>query len=163
MLAKTAQLWAFGALKVPLIFFLRPRVVELSPERVALKLRLSRRSRNQLGTMYFGALMSGADMVPGILAVTLGRRLHKAVSFAFKDCQARFLKRARGDVTFVCEDGAAIEQALRTSSSSHTRQEVQARVKALVGPEERREQVADFTLTFSVKAVEQEGRHASRH
>ena len=153
MLAKTAQLWAFGALKVPLIFFLRPRVVELSPERVALRIRLGRRSRNQAGSMYFGALMSGADMVPGILAVTLGRRLHKAVSFAFKDCQVRFLQRASGDVTFVCEDGQLIEQAIRDSAESKGRQEVHAKVRALVGPEERRTQVADFTLTLSLKAM----------
>lgn len=153
MLAKTAQLWAFGALKVPLIFFLRPRVVELSPERAALRIRLSRRSRNQAGSMYFGALMSGADMVPGILAVTLGRRLHKAVSFAFKGCQAHFLRRASGDVTFVCEDGQSIEQAILASVGSQTRQEVQARVRALAGPAERQEQVAGFTLTLSVKAV----------
>lgn len=152
MFSETAQLWAFGAVKVPLIFFLRPRMVELSPERAALRLRLSRRSRNQAGSMYFGALMSGADMVPGILATVVGRKLKKGVSFAFKDCQAHFLKRADDDVTFVCEDAAPIEQAIVASAESGTRQNVQVKVAALCGSDERREQVADFTLTLSLKA-----------
>jgi acyl-coenzyme A thioesterase PaaI-like protein len=149
MLAKTAQLWAFGVLKAPLIFFLRPRMVELSPERAALKLRLSRRTKNQGGSMYFGALMSGADMVPGILATAIGHRLHREVSFAVKDCQARFLRRAGGDVTFVCEDAGEIERAIITSVETSARQSVPVKVAATVGLE----RVADFALTFSLKAA----------
>ena len=77
----TAQLWAFGALKIPLMFYLRPRILALSETSVALEVRLRRRTRNHRGTMYFGALATGAELVPGIFCNTLGRRLGRSVSF----------------------------------------------------------------------------------
>jgi hypothetical protein len=152
MLKETAELWAFGAAKVPLILFLRPRVVQVSMERVVLTIPLSRRTKNHLGSMYFGALSTGADMVPGIMAVTLGRKLKKKVAFALKEFEARFRKKAEQDVTFACSDMAVVERAIQASSESNERRDARVRVTATIANGRGEEEVATFDMVLSVRA-----------
>ncbi|MHA0112018.1 hypothetical protein ACXYUI_33930, partial [Klebsiella pneumoniae] len=52
----TVYLRFFGLRKIPLILYLRPSIVEWSEARLVLKIPLRRRTKNQLGSMYFGAL-----------------------------------------------------------------------------------------------------------
>jgi acyl-coenzyme A thioesterase PaaI-like protein len=110
LLRETIFLRAFSFLKIPLIAYLRPRVIELSGRRIEVKLPLNRRSKNHLNAMYFGALSIGADCAGGLLAMKLIREKKVKISLVFKDFQASFLKRAEGDVHFVCEQGQEIRQ-----------------------------------------------------
>ena len=57
----------------------------------ALRIRipLGWRTRNHLGSMYFGALATGADLV-GAPGHGEGRARRKKVHFAFKDVQGSF-------------------------------------------------------------------------
>src|SRR5262245_29826808 len=59
--------WTF--LRVPMAFFLSPSVVEASARRVVIRIPLTWRSKNHLGSMYFGALCVGADLAGGLLAL----------------------------------------------------------------------------------------------
>lgn len=152
MLGKTLELWLFGALKVPMIFYLRPRVEELGDERAIVRVPLSRRARNHLGSMYFGALTTAADMVPGMMAVTLGRKHGRRVSFAFRDCEVQFTRRALGDVRFLCGDAKALEDAILESIQDRERKQVRMRVSATCRGKGRDEQVAEFAMTLSVRA-----------
>jgi acyl-coenzyme A thioesterase PaaI-like protein len=47
----TAQLRLFGLTKIPLLFFIRPSVVEIGERRVVVRVRLRRRTKNHLGSM----------------------------------------------------------------------------------------------------------------
>ena len=51
----TLILRLFGLRQVFLIWWLAPRVLQLDSERTEIVLPLNRRSRNHLGSMYFGA------------------------------------------------------------------------------------------------------------
>ena len=61
----------FGFTKVPLIFYCKPKVVDISSDSVTLKIPLLRRNRNHVGSMYIGALAIGADLSSAILALNL--------------------------------------------------------------------------------------------
>src|SRR3990167_2446880 len=105
----TLRLWLFGLVKVPMIFWVRPKVIVLDQHKAEVKIPLCRRTKNHLGSMYFGALCVGADLAGGIQLVRiLGTKINK-VSFVFKDFQAEFLKRPEADVHFCSEAGALIE------------------------------------------------------
>ena len=52
----------FGLLKAPLIWLCRPKVIEHTDEKIEMAIRLRRRTKNHLGSMYFGALAVGADV-----------------------------------------------------------------------------------------------------
>jgi len=62
--------------------------------------------------MYFGVLAVGADVTGGFLAMRYIQASTSKIALIFKDFKAEFLKRAEGDVHFVCEDGIAIQNSV---------------------------------------------------
>jgi acyl-coenzyme A thioesterase PaaI-like protein len=146
----TLYLRGFGLSKIPLLFFLRPSVVAWSEERVVIKIPLRRRSKNHLGSMYFAALAAGADLAIGFLAMEKIRRSGHKVSLIFKNMQADFLKRAEGDVHFICEDGVLVTALVDKAVETGERVELAVPCLAVcpaLGPDP----VARFTLTLSLK------------
>jgi acyl-coenzyme A thioesterase PaaI-like protein len=154
---ETLKLRTFGFLKIPVLFFVSPTVVELDDYRCVVKIPLTRRSKNHLGSMYFGVLAAGADCAGGLMAMKLideapsrGRNRGK-INLIFKDFKAEFLKRAEGDVLFTCEDGLAIRQLVERVSASDERESMPVQVTATVPSKLGNEPVARFTLTLSLK------------
>ncbi len=146
----TLALRLFGLAKVPMLLYAGASIAELSPERTVVRIPLRRRTRNHLGSMYFGALCVGADCAAGALAMHLMRRHPERISLVFKDFSAEFLKRAEGDVHFCCADGEKIAQLVAAAAASDERVERQLDVVATV-PALGDEAVARFRLTLSLK------------
>lgn len=152
LLRETAFLRAFGMLKIPMIFFLSPTVVELGERRTVVRVPLTFRSRNHLGSMYFGALCTGADCAGGLLAMRYIRESGNRLSLVFKDFKAEFLKRPTTDVHFVCEDGRKVAALVRKAAATGERQTTPIRIVAFAaGDASEREPLARFTLGLSLK------------
>ncbi len=66
---ETLSLRLFGLTRIPLLFYVGVSVAEISPERMVIRIPLKRRTKNHLGSMYFGALCVGADCAPGAFAM----------------------------------------------------------------------------------------------
>ena len=81
----------FAFLKIPLLWWVRPHIIEISQSRVVLMIPLGRRSKNHLGVMYFGALAMGAEACVAIKAIRAIQESKMKVDFIFKDFQAYFL------------------------------------------------------------------------
>lgn len=97
----------FGMFKVPLIWYCRPKILEMDEQKVIVKIPLKRRTKNHLNSMYFGTLAVGADVAGGFLAIAKAEQYGKKVSLAFKAVEGQFLKRPEADVIFSCTDGKA--------------------------------------------------------
>lgn len=147
----TFYLRAFGFLKVPLIFFCRPSVVDLTDDQCVIKIPLSRRTKNHLNSMYFGTLAVGADCAGGLMAMRWIEAEGNRASLVFKDFQAKFLKRPEGDVLFTCKDGKAISELVRKALETGERQYMPVHITATVPSKLGTEPVAEFILTLSVK------------
>ncbi len=149
---QTLGMRLFGWLKIPLLASVRPSVVELNETRCVVRIPLRRRTRNHLGSMYFGALAIGADCAGGLLAMDQIKRSGGKVSLVFKSFQATFLKRPEADVFFICEAGQAIRDQVQRTLASEDRitepMAIQAAVKLIDGSFEP---VAEFTLELSLK------------
>ncbi len=140
----------FGLTRIPLLFYVGVRVVEITPERLVARIPLRRRTRNHLGSMYFGALCIGADCAAGAIAMHLIRQQSKHISLVFKDFSAEYLKRAEGDVDFCCFQGKEIAELVAQAASSDERVEKQIDIIATV-PAQGDDPVARFSLTLSLK------------
>lgn len=147
---ETLALRLFSLRRIPLLAYVRPTVTDISPERISVAIRLSRRTRNHLGSMYFSALCTGADCAVGGLAMYFIRQRAESISMVFKAFQAEFLRRAEGDVHFICSQGAEIASLVDRAAASDERVEQTFDVLAIV-PELGGEQVAAFRLTLSLK------------
>jgi acyl-coenzyme A thioesterase PaaI-like protein len=146
----TWQINLFGLLRVPLIFFCWPRVISISDTRLEVKIKLNRRTKNHLNSMYFGVLSVGADVTCGFMAMKLINKSQSRISLIFKDFHADFLKRAEGDVHFICEDGLAIQNLIELCEQTAERQNLPVNITATV-PSISNEPVAEFKLTLSLK------------
>lgn len=149
------QTWGirlFAWWKIPLLAAARPVVEELSDHRCVVRIPLRRKTKNHLGSMYFGALAIGADCAGGLIAVEQIRRKKARISLVFKAFQAQFLKRPESDVYFICEEGAAIraqvDEALHGEERITKPVAITAQVKL---PDGSFEPVATFVLELSLK------------
>lgn len=150
-LKSTLLLRGFGLLKVPLILMVSPRVTSIDESRCVIKIPLNRITRNHLHSMYFGTLCIGADACAGLLAVYLMNLRETKLRFVFKDLKAEFLKRAEDDVTFACEDGATITQAIEQAQESGERVNITTHIVAHCPTKLDDKSVARFELTLSMK------------
>lgn len=144
------RLWALR--NVFLLFFIRPKVVEINENRCVVRVPLNWRTRrNDIQAMYLGVLCMGADVAAGLIAYDLITRRKERFSFLFKDIKAEFLKRAEGAVHFTNEDGPVVQELVRRALASGEREEATVHVTATVPEKLGNEPVARFELTLSVK------------
>ena len=147
----TLAMRAFGFWKIPLIAFVRPRVLENSLDRLVVKIPLRHRTKNHWNSMYFGVLAVGADCASGFFAMEHVRASGQKISLVFKDFKAEFLKRPESDVHFTCSDrevvAALVAQAIATGERHNAAIEVIATCPNKSGSEP----VARFSLTLSLK------------
>ncbi len=152
MLVKETALLRLLGLRIPMLLFLGPRVLELDEDRCAVEIPLTWRSKNHLiGAMYFGALCAGADLAGGLPAARLMVRQHRDVKLVFGEMHAEFLKRADGDVVFRSTDPHHVAELLREAARTGERVSAPVEVIATVPSRYGDEPVARFRLTLSLK------------
>lgn len=142
------MLFLLGCAKIPIIGFVKPKLISLDDKEASVKIRLRRRSKNHLKSMYFGALAVGADVAAGLHAFYFAEKMGKKVSFAFKGMNAEFLMRAESDILFISEDGAKVKDAMNRSSETGERVNEPINVFA---KNTKNEVVATFEMIVSVK------------
>ncbi len=142
------KLFLLGLLKIPMIGFVRPRLLTLSETDVEVKIRLKRRSKNHLNSMYFGALAVGADIAAGIQAFYFSELMGKPVSLAFKGIHGEFLMRAESDIVFKSSQGSLVKSAMENSLKNGERINQPIEVIAL---NDQEEVVATFEMILSVR------------
>ncbi len=142
---------AFTFLKIPLLWWVRPTIVEMSDKKIELKIPLSRRTKNHLNSMYFGALCMGGEAAVAVKGVKAIHDSKQKIDFIFKDFQANFLKRAGGDVHFICEEGFKVDELVEKAKHTSERLEVTVKSYAIVPKINPQEKVAEFAVTMSLK------------
>jgi len=144
-------LFLLSYFKIPLIGFVRPKLKVLNDEECSVLIPLRRRSKNHLNSMYFGALAIGADLSAGLHAFYFAERRELKIALAFKDMNAKFLKRAESDILFKSIDGAIIQVAVNESLQTGNRVNQPINIKAINDIDEV---VAEFVLTISIKVIQ---------
>jgi hypothetical protein len=152
MLLKETALVRLLGVKIPMLLFLGPRVLELDDAGCAVEIPLCWRTRNHLGSMYFAALCAGADLAGGLNAARLiYGKPRRDVNLIFADVRAEFLKRADGDVVFRSREGLRIASAVKEADETGERVTLPVEILATVPKKYGDEPVARFTLGLSLK------------
>lgn len=145
--------WYFRHFKVPLIGHLKPQLISIDDERVVIKLPLTRRSKNHLNSMYFGALAVGADVAGGLHAFYHARKSPIKLSLVFKSFTAQFLQRPESDVYFICDKGAQVKAMIAAALEQGERINQIIPIDAYTHYPQQPEKVASFTLELSLKVI----------
>ena len=145
------QLKLFAWFKIPLIAFCNPRIVELTDDKIVIRIRLNLFTRNHLGSMYLGALAIGADLAAGFHAFHLSEQSGRKVSLAFKNYKAEFHSRPNSAVYFVVNYGDNVQKLLGRIEISGERETIHVPVEAYCNYLFDPKHIASFTLGLSLK------------
>jgi acyl-coenzyme A thioesterase PaaI-like protein len=141
-------LFLLGFVRIPMIAYVRPKLLSIDENSVRVRIRLRRKTKNHLNSMYFGALAVGADIAGGIQVFYFSKAMDQKVSFAFKGMNAQFLKRAESDIIFESSEGQKIKAAMEQSLSEGSRINDSIMVEA---KNSSGELVATFEMIISVR------------
>jgi hypothetical protein len=144
------NLFLLGKLKIPMLSYTGVKLISINDNEARVEIKLKRRTKNHLNSMYFGALAVGADVAGGIHAFYYAEKMNKRISFAFKGMNAQFFKRAETDCLFICSDGKKVEDAVLLSIN--TKERVNETTK-VIAYNKNAEVVAEFEMIVSVKCV----------
>lgn len=143
-------LFLLSRIKIPMLGRLKPQLISVDDETAMVKIKLRRRSKNHLNSMYFAALAAGSDVAGGIHAFYFAEKYSKKISFAFKSMKGQFLKRAETDVVFKCSEGKTIEVLVQQSIETKERYNHPVEVTAY---NTQNEIVAVFEMELSIKVI----------
>lgn len=144
------MLFLLGFFKIPLVGFIKPKLISIDENTVRVKINLRRRTKNHLNSMYFGALAVGADIAGGIHVFYFAELSNLKVSFAFKGMKADFIKRAESDVVFESNQGELVQKAINLSEETGERVNETINV---IARDKNQEIVATFEMIVSVKVA----------
>lgn len=152
---KQAQrmLFWFGLRYIPLIGFCSPKIREMSDNHLAVSMPHTWRTKNHLGSIYFGALAIGADLAGAFLVFSKARERGINANFVFKDVKGEFLKRPEAEVWFRSNDGALIDAMMDESIATGQRINKTVSITVTCPSLHGDEPMAHFELTLSVKAT----------
>ncbi|HRI26890.1 MAG TPA: DUF4442 domain-containing protein [Chitinophagales bacterium] len=135
--------------KLPLAFFARLNITQLSPQSAKVTIPYGWLTQNPFKSTYFAALSMAAEMSTGVLGLMAIDNAQNPVSFLVVGLTANFSKKATDLTTFTCTDGNlffdAVAQTLQTGEAITIQ-------SASIGTNKAGEEVARFTVTWSVKA-----------
>lgn len=143
------SLRAYFAAKLPLALFAGLRVRELTNERCAVSVPYNWRTTNPFRSTYFAAQAMAAELSTGAPATLAVSSAGRSVAMLIVAMSAEFEKKATATATFLCEDGAAMHEAVRRAISTGEPQTVAA---TSVGTTADGTVVARFGFTWSFKA-----------
>ncbi len=147
------ELWWFGWRYIPLIGFCSPKIRHISNDSMTVSIPHGWRTKNHLGSIYFGALAIGADLAGAFLVFSKAKSRDVNANFAFKDVQGEFLKRPEAEVWFTSNDGALIDQMIDESLATGQRINKTVTVTVTCPSLHKDEVMASFKLTLSIKAA----------
>lgn len=135
--------------KLPSALIAGLKVQEISTLEAVITVKHKWLNQNPFRSMYFAVQSMAAEMSTGLLAFGQLYQRNPPVSMLVVGMEAKFHKKAVGKISFYCEDGLAISNAIEAASQTGQGQTIQC---YSIGKNEAGETVSEFWFTWSFKA-----------
>ncbi len=134
--------------KIPSAFFSGVRIEYADETKAMVSIPYTWFSSNPFNSIYFACLSMAAELSTGILAMLPLYKQSPAVSMLITQSEAKYQKKAKGLITFTCEDGLLIKQCVKEAMTSGKTTSIAARS---VGKDEAGNVIATFVFTWSFR------------
>lgn len=142
------KMWCWFLVKLPSLAFWGVRIQRVTPQQGITTLPAGWRTQNPFGSAYFAAQCGAAELSTGTLAQLAIQLQAAPVSMLVTRIEADFVKKAVSRITFTCEDGEAIANAVQTAVESG---EAQVYTATSTGRQAGGEVVSVVKITWSFK------------
>ncbi len=105
----------FTALSMPTAWFAGLRMDKLDHQSCVTSLPGGWRTQNPFKTMYWAVQGMGAELATGAAPFAMSRSMTENLRMFVVGTEAKFVKRAKGRITFTCNDVAAAREAIEES------------------------------------------------
>jgi len=142
------KLNVFLFFKLPSAFWSGVRVKSISKEQCIVTVKHRWFNQNPFKSMYFAVQAMAAELTTGALVMMQIKKSGKNISMLVANNNSNFSKKATGRVTFTCNDGHLIEEAIKQTIATGEGQTIWMKS---VGVNEKREQVSEMNFEWSIK------------
>ena len=134
--------------KLPSAFWSGVRVMSISKEQCVVTVKHRWFNQNPFKSMYFAVQAMAAELTTGALLMMQIKKSGKNISMLVANNNSNFSKKATGRITFTCNDGHLIEEAIKQTIANGEGQTIWMKS---VGVNEKREQVSEMNFEWSIK------------
>ncbi|MXV37998.1 DUF4442 domain-containing protein [Flavobacteriaceae bacterium Ap0902] len=134
--------------KIPIAWIAGVRLKSFSSEKCATRVRLSRMSQNPFKSMFWAVQGMAAEFTTGFLCMDKVRNSGKNFSMLVIEQNAKFTKKAVGEITFICEEGEKIDNILKQAIQTGKGQTIKLFSQ---GFDEKGDMVSEFWFLWSFK------------
>jgi hypothetical protein len=142
------KLNVFLFFKLPSAFWSGIRVKSISKEQCMVTVKHRWFNQNPFKSMYFAVQAMAAELTTGALVMMQIKKSGKNISMLVANNNSNFSKKATGRITFTCNDGHLIEEAIKQTIATGEGQTIWMKS---VGVNEKREQVSEMNFEWSIK------------
>jgi hypothetical protein len=138
----------FLLFKIPSAYFSGVRVTELTDNKVVAKVKFKWRNQNPFKSMYWAVQGMASELTTGVLVMKHIAESKKKISMLVTHQEADFFKKAKGTITFSCNDGIEIKEAIQKTIKTGKGQTI---ILKSDGFNEDGVKVSSFSYTWSIK------------
>lgn len=143
-----SKLNSFLFFKLPSAFWSGVRVKQISATSCVATVKHRWFNQNPFNSMYFAVQAMAAELTTGSLVMYQINKSGRKISMLVANNKGNFSKKAKGRITFSCEQGHLIEEAIKTAIATG---EGQTFWMTSIGKDEAGDQVSQMDFEWSIK------------
>ena len=148
MKVSPSKLNTFTLLKLPSAYFCGVRTKEIDDEHCVVTVKHRWINQNPFNSMFWAVQGMAAEFATGALMMMKIKESGKKISMLVTTNKATFTKKATGKITFICNDGKLIDEAINKSIETGEGQTVWL---TSIGKNKEGIVVSTFNFEWSVK------------
>ncbi len=142
------KLNAFLFLKLPAAFLCGVRVKSVAIEKCVATVKYRWLNQNPFNSMYFAVQAMAAELTTGVLVMYQIKKSGKNISMLVANNKGNYTKKAIGRITFTCNEGHAIEEAIQKTITSREGETIWLKS---IGIDEKGDQVSEMHFEWSIR------------
>lgn len=143
-----SKLNTFLFFKLPSAFWCGVRVKSISVQQCVVTVKHRWFNQNPFNSIYFAVQAMAAELTTGALVMMQIKNSGRKISMLVANNKGNFTKKATGRITFTCNDGHLIAEAIKQTIATG---EGQTFWMKSVGVNEKGEQVSELDFEWSIK------------
>ncbi|WPR71175.1 DUF4442 domain-containing protein [Flavobacterium sp. NG2] len=143
-----SKLNSFLFFKLPSAFLCGVRVKAIDGNRCVVSVKHRWINQNPFQSMYFAVQAMAAELSTGALVMNKIQESGRKISMLVAHNKSSFTKKATGRITFSCDDGHKIEEAIKQTLTDG---EGQTFCMKSIGTDEKGDQVSEMDFEWSVR------------
>lgn len=143
-----SKLNTFLFFKLPSAFWCGVRVKVITPEKCVAIVNHKWFNQNPFKSMYFAVQAMAAELTTGALVMYQIKKSEKKISMLVANNKGNFSKKATGKITFTCNEGHLIEEAIKKTIATGEGQTIWLKS---IGVDGKGVQVSEMDFEWSVK------------